>query len=329
MAIRVLKSGLLDTIQDGGRYGFQHWGINPGGVMDGIAMQVANMLVGNHPEEAVIEMHFPAAELLFEAPSLITLAGADFCATINGEYLPPHQPVWVDKDAVLSFTKHISGARVYIAVFGGWVANNWLGSASTHLKASAGGNGGKALQKNDLLLLKTSQSMPALTHSMRLPWQADIRELYTGSNFYFIPGAEYELLNDAAKKQLEDASFILGRQYDRMGYRLQGAGLLYSIPKEQISSAVTKGTMQLLPDGQLIILMADHQTTGGYPRIGHVISAHIPSLSQLLPGAEISFQQTDMATAEEWLFRQQRNLQQLQNACTFRLAEWMAAHHTN
>lgn len=326
MAIRILKTGLLDTVQDAGRYGFQHWGVNPGGVMDSTAMQMANMLVGNEPHEPVIEMHFPAAEFLFEEAALIAIAGADFNAMVNGIYLPPHQPVWVAKGSVLSFNKHISGARIYLAFYGGFIADKWLGSYSTHLKVQAGGKDGKPLPKNGLLLLKNNLSLPDISNSIRLPWQAAAKDFYSGNNFYFIPGAEYSLLNDAAKTQLENASFILGRQYDRMGYRLQGAGLQYRVPKEQISAAVTKGTMQLLPDGQLIILMADHQTTGGYPRIGHVISAHISSLSQLLPGAEISFEKTSMAKAEDLLFRQQRNLQQLQNACNFRLTEWLNAH---
>jgi antagonist of KipI len=328
MAIRVVKAGLLDTIQDTGRYGFQHWGINPGGAMDRTAMQLANMLVGNEQDEAVIEMHFPAAELLFEEPALIALAGADFNAIIDGEHIPPHQPVLVAKDAALSFTRHNSGARVYLAVRGGFIVNHWLGSCSTNLKVKAGGKDGKALQKNDQLLLKHNDAITT-NQSVRLPWQADTKDLYTGNRFYFIPGNEYALLNDAAKTQLESASFILGRQYDRMGFRLQGAGLQYNIPKEQISTAVTKGTMQLLPDGQLIILMADHQTTGGYPRIGHVISAHIDSLSQLLPGAELFFEQTTMAKAEELLFQQQRNLHQLQNACNFRLAQWLKKQRLN
>jgi antagonist of KipI len=324
MPIRILKPGLLDTIQDAGRYGFQHWGINPGGAMDPIAMQVANMLVGNEPDEPVIEMHYPAAELLFEEPALIALAGADFGVGINGESFPSHQPVLVAKGSTLLFTKHVSGARVYLAVRGGWIADQWLGSYSTHLKAGAGGQKGKPLQRGEHLQLKQAT---AFSGNGRLPWQADTKELYTGNPFYFIRGAEYDLLDAAARSQLQNASFILCRQSDRMGYRLQGAALDYSRSKELLSSAVTRGTMQLLPDGQLIILMADHQTTGGYPRIGHIISAHIASLSQILPGSELRFEETGIAEAESLLFKQQRNLQQLQNACNFRLAQWLEAHH--
>jgi len=121
---------------------------------------------------------------------------------------------------------------------------------------------------------------------------------------------------------LETASFHILQQSDRMGYRLQGESITSSSQKEMISTAVTRGTIQLLPDGQLIILMADHQTTGGYPRVGHVISANLSALAQKKAGDRISFQKIDLSEAEEILFTQERNLLQLQNACNFRLQEY-------
>lgn len=325
MSLRIIKNGLLDTIQDRGRYGFQHLGINPGGAMDVTAMRIANALTGNPIKEAVLEMHFPAAEILFEESMLVALSGADLTATINGEEVPILQPVIIQQGATLRFNKHKTGARVYLAVQGGFVANEWLHSNSTHLLLEAGGFEGRALQKNDLLLVKKIQQPDFLqTDSVfkRLPWKAKVSDLYSTDNFQFIPGAEYECLSEVSKQQLEEMAFTINQQSDRMGYRLQGKPLQRQDSSDLLSTAVTRGTIQLLPDGQLIILMADHQTTGGYPRVGHIISACTPSLAQMRAGEKFSLQKVTIATAENTLLQQKRNLQQLQNACNFRLQQY-------
>jgi len=326
MSLRITRNGLLDTIQDAGRYGYQHLGINPGGAMDHVAMRVANMLVGNETTEAVIEMHFPAAEIKFEQTVLIALAGADLSAMINGEEVPLLHPIMVQKGSILRFGKQQNGARVYLAIQGGLVADEWLQSFSTHLKVKAGGQQGRALQKNDQVLLKQEQQFAFLYegHPFEiLPWQAKVSDLYREKIFRFIPGAEYELLHDGSQQQLRSGSFTISRENDRMGYRLQSEALRLINTKEMISAAVTRGTMQLLPDGQIIILMADHQTTGGYPRVGHIISADISSLAQMKAGDAFSLQCITMAEAENITREQEMNLQQLQNACNFRLKEYL------
>lgn len=325
MSLRIRKNGILDTIQDGGRYGYQHLGINPAGAMDITAMKIANILVGNEAGEAVIEMHFPAAEILFEETMLVALSGADFTATINGDTVPILQPLIVQQGSTLRFGKNITGARVYLAVQGGYLTKEWLQSSSTHLKVEAGGFEGRALQKNDLLLLKQNLISQVVTHVkpvVILSWRVNVSDLYVSNTFHFIPGAEYYGLNESSKQQLEAGSFAINQQSDRMGYRLSGVSLQLQIEKELISTAVTKGTIQLLPDGQLIILMADHQTTGGYPRIGHVISADISSLAQMQARQIFALKKIDISSAENLLFDQQRNLQQLQNACNLRLQEY-------
>ena len=326
-----MKNGLLDTIQDRGRYGYQHLGINPGGAMDITAMRIANALTGNQLNEAVLEMHFPAAEILFQEALLIALSGADFSATINSEEVPLLQPLIVQRGATLRFNKHKTGARAYLAVQGGFVAKEWLHSNSTHLILQAGGFEGRALQKNDLLLLKKNDPYPFLKTDNafeKLPWKAKMSDLYVKDNFQFVRGAEYECLDELSKQQLETTSFIIHPQSDRMGYRLQGESLRRRDKKELLSTAVTKGTMQLLPDGQLIILMADHQTTGGYPRVGHIITANIPSLAQMRAGEKFTLQKVTIDTAENKLLEQERNLQQLQNACNFRLQQYFNTNNT-
>src|SRR5688572_18222538 len=149
MAISIVKPGLLDTIQDMGRFGYGNWGINPGGVMDTYASRVANMLVGNEITEAVIEIHFPGAQILFEQNALISLTGADFTPTLNDEPLPLWRPIVVRKNTVLHFPRLQHGARCYLAVHGGINVDKWLGSYSTNLKAEAGGYFGRKLEKGD------------------------------------------------------------------------------------------------------------------------------------------------------------------------------------
>jgi antagonist of KipI len=325
MSLGIIKQGLLDTIQDAGRYGFQYLGINPGGAMDTVAMQVANILVGNDPSEAVIEMHFPAAEIAFGETVLIALAGADLSASVDGTEIPILHPVIIQKNAVLRFGKRKTGARIYLAVKDGIAANEWLQSKSTHLKVKAGGMNGRVLQKNDRIsiLAKEAGLLMSKEHTCEiLPWRAKVADLYGSNQFHFIAGNEYSLLDDLSKQRLEKENFKISPESDRMGYRLRGTSLQTTTKKEMISTAITRGTMQLLPGGQLILLMADHQTTGGYPRIAHIISADLPSLAQLQAGESFSLQCITVSEAEKLFATQQMNLQQLRNACNFRLQNY-------
>ena len=154
MSLKVIKAGILDTIQDMGRYKYQYLGINPAGGMDGFAASVVNILVGNSINEAVIEMHFPAAAFLIEQPTIIAIGGADFLPTINGEAIPLWHPILINKNSVLQFEQLKSGARCYLAIKEELQISKWLGSYSTNLKANAGGYNGRALRKDDVIGFK-------------------------------------------------------------------------------------------------------------------------------------------------------------------------------
>lgn len=327
MSLQIIKAGLLDTVQDRGRFGCQHLGINPTGGMDKYSMQVANMLVGNDPGEAVIELHFPASVFLFTQPALIALAGADLSASINGEPVPSLHAIFVGKNDVLQFHKPVSGARAYLAIAGGLMIDKWLGSYSTHIKANAGGHQGRPLRKNDELVLRKTFFTPVRQNDfIILPWQADTRWGEESKEILVLPGNEWDRFSTESKENFEMTAFVITQQSDRMGYRLNNIPMPVMTKEEIVSSAVSFGTIQLLPDGKLIILMADHQTTGGYPRVAHVISAHHSVLAQMKAGDKIHFRLTDQQTAEELLAKQQQHLLQLQNACTFRLEEYFHAH---
>lgn len=323
MSLSIIKPGLLDSIQDLGRYGYSSWGINPGGVMDSYAARVANMLVGNDPGEAVMEIHFPAAQILFEQNALISITGADFTATLNeDEKIGTWRPIVVRRNTLLHFPKWESGSRCYLAVHGGFCVPQWLNSYSTNLKAAAGGYHGRKLEKGDEVPFKeNSIYFAGLLKETReyqpLNWRVDTRRAYDQPHeILFTTGHEWCQLTTASQRDMLAGQFIIHPFSDRMGYQLRGVPLKRQDQTELLSTGVNFGTIQLLPDGQLILLMADHQTTGGYPRIGHVISSQLPKLAQLRPSDTIQFRMVDMPTAEELLFSQEHELSIIQRACS-------------
>lgn len=334
MSLIIIKAGVLDTIQDNGRYGHQHLGINPTGAMDMYAMQVTNMLAGNAPGEAIIELHFPACVFMFTGPALIAIGGADFSASLDGEPVPNYHPIIVGKNGVLQFHKPVNGARGYLALAGGLSIDKWLSSYSTNLKAKAGGYKGRGFLKDDELMLRKPFLFPIKEDDyLVLPWQADVNYLNAGDavkdesrEILILPGNEWDRLTSESKENFTTTYFTITQQSDRMGYRLKNIPMQTVSAEEVVSSAVSFGTIQLLPDGGLTVLMADHQTTGGYPRVAHVISAHHSKLAQMKAGDKIQFRFTDQKTAEDLLIKQQQHLLQLQNACTFRLQEYFHAN---
>jgi antagonist of KipI len=327
MSFSIIKPGLLDTIQDLGREGYGSWGINPGGAMDRYAAQVANMLVGNCCGEGVIEMHFPGPQILFEQNALIALTGANFSAMLNDEPIPLWQPVVVRKNTVLHFTKLNWGARCYLGLHGGFCVDKWLNSSSTHLKAGMGGLNGRALKKGDEITPKESAiyfaGLLREEKNMRvLPWRADTGKIYDLPHEIFIlTGNEWEQISQTSRTSFLENNFIIHPSSDRMGYQLKGSSLEYSNGMELLSSAISFGTIQLLPAGELVVLMADYQTAGAFPRIAHVVSAHLPKLAQLRPSDCMQFKIADNRTAEELLLSRQKELQILQRSCRDRLNE--------
>lgn len=330
MSIRIIKQGLFDTLQDEGRYGFQHLGINPGGAADNIAHALANMLVGNPVGEAVIEMHYPAASISFEGDTMIALSGADFGASVNGHPVSLNTPVIIAGNSLLEFTKITMGYRCYLSVKGGLQISEWMGSCSTNIRAAAGGYKGRRLLTGDVIHLEKEQSFSAFLKGrpfLQLGWKAAFPGLFPKETVIRVcRGNEYECFTDASKELFTNTIFSTTHELDRMGCRLSGIPLQKLDQISLVSSAVTKGTIQLLPNGQLIILAADHQTTGGYPRVAHVISADMYLIAQLQPAKTIRFAWVHVNEAENILMQQHEYLLQLQIACNLRLEEFLTAH---
>jgi antagonist of KipI len=323
MPLKILKCGIQDTIQDCGRFGFSHLGVSPGGMMDTFAGKMANVLVGNHADKALLEMHSPAAVLQFTEDALISITGADFIPEINGQTVPLWHPIVVRKHSILSFTGSRFGARCYLAVHGGLFVEKWLGSFSTDLRAGAGG---RRPGREDMLQIgygemsfSTLLKPGSVFQSLR--WSPDVKSVYEESDIFFTTGKEYELLDEGSVQTLETEAFIVSDESNRMGYRLQGPPLQTSAPVSMISVPVTFGTIQLLPQGQLVILMADHQTMGGYARIGHVISAHLPKLAQYPAHHALRFRRVEPAEAELLLTALSKELQNLESLCLDHLKE--------
>lgn len=326
MSIRIIKAGVLDTIQDKGRFGFRHLGINTGGAMDAYAAQIANCLTGNEMNEAVMELHFPSAALFFEQTALIAISGADFSPCVNGDPVPCLRPILLSRFSILQFERVKQGARAYVSVYGGMNTARWLNSASANLKTGMTGLTGEPLRTNDEIPVQPHDLFSKIVGKREfivLPWQADDNRDNAAGEIMILPGPEWDRLDRAAQHALLNTSFTISNQSDRMGYRLTGTSLATSTHEEMISAAVSFGTIQLLPDGQLIVLMADHQATGGYPRIAHVISAHHSRLAQARPGDNLRFLLISQGEAEDLLIKQRQHLLQLQNACKFRLEEYL------
>ncbi len=315
MSLLVQKSGLQDTVQDAGRWGYAHLGIHAAGAADPVALHVANLLVGNAPNTAALEMHFPAPHLRFEKPALFALAGADFRAELDGREVPVGTPVLATAGSTLVFRQHVRGMRAYLAVQGGFALESWLGSNSTDLLAGVGGLHGRALLADDRLPFRQTLSEAPLGNII-FPWSARVSDLYpAGSVFRFLPGPEYDLLDAASRERLATAEWRLSRQSNRMACAVEGPALALREQYELVSSAVLPGTVQVLPDGSMLLLLADCQTTGGYPRVAQVLAADLPGLAQHRPGDGFYFCPAQIEEAAAAARRQRMLLRRLGIGC--------------
>ena len=288
MSVEVIKPGLLTTLQDAGRTGYASVGIHPTGAMDREALFLANALVGNADNTAAIEMHFPAAVFRFHQDALIAITGADWEPRINDEPISINQTTMIKAGSVFTCRRPNKGARSYLAIAGGFDIPIWLGSYSTDLSASAGGWMGRQLCTGDLIPFNKNIS---LRISKVEPFQKapiTLSESHS-STITLIPGPEFNWLGEDRYGQLLEQEFVVSPNSNRMGIRLKCNKPLTGKKETMISSAVLFGTVQLLPNGELIILMADHPTTGGYPRIAHLPYFEWSALAQKSTGDKIRF----------------------------------------
>ena len=321
MTVRVERPGLLTTVQDGGRDGLQAQGIGPGGAMDPLALRVANILVANDRNAAALEVTLTGPTLRFEQDALIAVTGASLSPAIDGAALPAGRAIFVHAGAELRFGACTSGCRGYVAFAGGIDVPVVLGSRSTNLRARFGGFEGRALRAGDRIALgnpapDANRLRERLAPHDR-PWAADgaglSREVSSlprpEDPVRLLPGADLPRLAPEARAALFGSTFRVSPQSDRMGYRLEGVVLSLGAGGDATSEAVTPGTVQLPPDGNPIILLADRQTTGGYPVIGHVATVDLPAVAQRKPGDALRFAPVSLHQAQQALIERERTIE--------------------
>jgi len=291
--IRVVEPGLFTTIQDLGRPAAIAAGVPPGGAMDRFAHRAANLLAGNSPQDATLECTMSGPHLVADEPCLIAITGADFQPRINGAPAPMWTGTFLGRGDRLTFDQRLGGARAYIAVRGGFEGDRWLGSRSTSLMAGRGGMHGRSLAKGDQLSILAGRVAPAVAGR---DLASRLRPAYSDHALHAMPGPHLRRLDSEGRKLLFSASFTVTRDADRMGYRLEGPRLSTS-GDELLSFGLVTGAVQVPRSGQPILLMADHQTAGGYPVMAVVISASMPIAAQLAPGDTLRFIQTTAAEA--------------------------------
>lgn len=286
--IHVLKSGWLTTVQDLGRYGHQQYGVSVSGAMDSFSTIVANRLVGNPDHAAVLELTLKGPELQFERDTVIAITGADLSPSINGHNVPMWESIALQRGTRLSFGMPRAGSRAYLAIAGGIDVPLVLGSRSTHCASETGGLHGQPLKPGDILDGGAPHAFANQQVGIRLADQ--LRPRYERSaNLRIIPGPQQNVFGNKVLTTLTEATYAITPESNRMGYRLTGPPIVQKESALFISDGTTMGALQVPSDGQPILLMADRQTIGGYPKIAGVISADLPLAAQLAPGDRITF----------------------------------------
>ncbi|WP_280769542.1 biotin-dependent carboxyltransferase family protein [Salipaludibacillus daqingensis] len=309
--LKVEKPGLMTTIQDLGRTGYQQYGIVVSGAMDSFAVRVANILVGNEESDAALEVTMMGPHIEFLADTVLAIGGADLSASLDDKRIPPWKSVYVKKGQVLSFGKPEHGMRAYVAVNGGIEVEPLLGSKSTYVKAKMGGIEGRELQKGDVLNGRPS-SKEVLQKVAGLVVSRELLPDYISSQpIRVIGGPDETAFTKSGLETFYSGEYECTRDVDRMGYRLLGPVIEHKETADILSDAVTMGTIQVPSNGQPIILLADRQTSGGYARIGTVISVDLPRLAQQAPGGKIRFQSISIEKAEQLLRNREKALFQL------------------
>ncbi|MBK3518583.1 5-oxoprolinase subunit C family protein [Carboxylicivirga marina] len=300
--IKILKPGLLSTIQDLGRVGYQQFGMPVSGAMDTHALQMANLLVGNKPSDACIEATLMGPEIEFMTDAQIGLAGALSDVTINNIPVDAFTNHLVKKGDVLKTDIFKQGSRLYIAIAGGFDVPVVMGSQSTYLRGKLGGYGGRALQEGDEIEIGKGRAIC----QRRL--NPDCLLLPQNTNtINVIAAIESEAFTLAGITNFLSENYTVSSQSDRMGYRLNGPHIAHRHGADILSAGIANGTIQVPAHGEPIIMLADRQTIGGYTKIANVISADLPLLGQMKAGDKIRFKEVRLDEAHR-LLREQNEM---------------------
>ena len=311
--IRVTNSGLLTTVQDLGRRGFQKYGVPVCGALDAVSMRIANILVGNPETFAGLEITAVAPSLVFDRDAVIALVGADFAPVIDGGEARAWESVRVPAGATVGFRPPADGVRAWLAVDGGIDVPPVMGSRATDLKGGFGGYEGRPLRDGDALPLGRPPR-PAPSSPARLPAEISRQPTYGQSfDIRVVLGPQNDRFTDAGISSLLQSEYAVSPDADRTGYRLDGPAIEHAAGADIVSDGTALGSVQVPGTGTPIILLADRGTTGGYAKIATVISPDIGLLAQAMPGAKIRFSAVSVAEAREALLEQEAMLREIKS----------------
>jgi len=318
MKITIIKPGLLSTVQDMGRYRYLSQAVPVSGAIDELAHRLANKAVGNDDHCATIEFTYADASFKAETSILISYSGDGAFLVYQGELMPAEKPLFFSAGSVIKLINNPIGVRTYLAVAGGWNVPDVMESKSTYLTAGFGGYKGRALQKADVLvggpnlneisnkilkqLVERSLIYPnwcISRNSLLSVEKREIRVVLANEICWFDATSILSFLTNA---------YTVNLRSNRMGYQLTGKPLVRKVKKELLSTGVTPGTIQVTGSGDLVMLMADCQTTGGYPRIAQVAAVDLPLCAQLKPGDTIEFAEISRDEAEELYLEREHDL---------------------
>lgn len=316
--MQVLKPGLLTTVQDLGRPGYQQYGVVVGGALDSFAARAANLIVGNPDEAAVLELAQTGPELRFDRETLVAWCGADFDATIGDVPLPPDRAVRVAAGETIRFGLARRGLRAWLAVAGGIDVPLVMGSRSTYRRAGIGGLEGRPLKAGDDLKTLAPSAwaehiLASLRNGRKLATAWTVRPGVMGRPaaagvVRAVRGPECTWFTLEAQKQFFSADWTATKEADRMGVRLAGPVLERRQTGDMISSAVNAGVVQVPAAGQPIVLLPSRQSVGGYPRLAAVATVDLPRIAQLRPGDRVRFEEINLTVAHALYLARERDL---------------------
>lgn len=314
MSITVLNPGLMTSIQDMGRFGYQQFGVSVSGVMDPRAAAIANVLVGNPTDEAVLECTMLGPHLRFDCSNCIAITGGDLGAELDGQAIPTYQAIHVAEGQVLRFTGPKSGCRAFLAFSGGLDIPIVMGSRSTDIRAKIGGIQGRKLNEGDTIGFRApvttlrNWGLRAIAPEFIPRDEYDVRVILGPQDDAFTPDGLDTFLNEI---------YTVTAEFDRMGCRLDGPVIQHDTSADIISDGISFGAIQIPASGKPIIMLSDCQTTGGYTKIGTVISADFRILAQLKAGDKLRFRAVPIEVAQEALICQRATIQLLCHAFDF------------
>jgi len=308
---KVIKPGFFDTIQDLGRPGFQQYGMPVSGAMDSFALRIGNQLLGNKEGEAGIEMSTPGLSLEVLNQTIITITGGDFNPTINDLPTLMWGVLRVRKGDIISFTKIKNGCRSYLLVAGGINVPDVLGSKSTYVRGKIGGLEGRPLKKTDIVNIgEPNEGLGNINRrkisNVNIPIyqeENEIRVILGPQDDYFTEEGLHTFLNYFYEITINS---------DRMGYRLKGPKIESKNGSDIITDGIPLGSIQVPRDGMPIVMLADHQTTGGYAKIATVISIDIDKFAQMKPGNKVKFTQINLEEAHQLLSERKKKIAKIQ-----------------